>query len=86
MFGDCKKKLQQRDFEEKVLNRLTPQQCEILKLTAEGKTVKEIADKLSISTRTVESLRKCIKDTFELESIPQLIAFAVKNGIHTLQN
>ena len=73
-------------FRRKVLNRLTPQQCEILKLTAEGKTVKEIADKLGISTRTVESLRKCIKDTFELESIPQLIAFAVKNGIHTLQN
>jgi DNA-binding CsgD family transcriptional regulator len=73
-------------FRRKVLNRLTPQQCEILKLTAKGKTVKEIADKLGISTRTVESLRKCIKDTFELESIPQLIAFAVKNGIHTLQN
>ena len=73
-------------FRRKVLNRLTPQQCEILKLTAEGKTVKEIADKLGISTRTVESLRKCIKDEFDTESIPELVALAIKFGIEIRKN
>jgi DNA-binding CsgD family transcriptional regulator len=73
-------------YRSNVLSRLTSQQCEILKLTADGKTVKGIALKLGMSPKTVESLRKRIKDTFELESIPQLIAFAIKNGLHNRQN
>ncbi|MGA3286359.1 MAG: helix-turn-helix transcriptional regulator [Bacteroidota bacterium] len=73
-------------YRRNVLSRLTSQQCEILKLTADGRTVKGIALKLGISPKTVESLRKGIKDTFELESIPQLVAFAIKNGLHTRQN
>ena len=73
-------------FRRNVLSRLTSQQCDILKLTADGKTVKGIALKLGMSPKTVESLRKRIKDTFELESIPQLIAFAIKNGLHNRQN
>jgi DNA-binding CsgD family transcriptional regulator len=73
-------------YRRNILSQLTSQQCEILKLTADGKTVKGIALKLGISPKTVESLRKGIKDTFELESIPQLVAFAIKNGLHTRQN
>ena len=60
---------------------LTPRQCEILQLFAEGFGTKEIASKLDISPRTVEFHKYQLMDSLKLQSSAELIHFAIKNGI-----
>jgi DNA-binding NarL/FixJ family response regulator len=60
---------------------LSTREIEVLKLFIEGKTNQEIADKLFISIRTVESHKNHIMQKLELKSIVDLIKFAIKNKI-----
>jgi len=61
--------------------KLTPRQREILQLLAEGRSAKEIADTLSISTRTVECHKYQMMETLGLHQSAELIHFAIKQGI-----
>jgi DNA-binding NarL/FixJ family response regulator len=54
---------------------------EILSKVASGATSQEIADKLMISRRTVENHRYRIMKKLKIQSIPDLIKFAVERGI-----
>lgn len=67
--------------ENKKENRLSEREMEILKLFAEGKNNKEIADMLFISCRTVESHKNHIMQKLGLHSTVELIKFAIKNRI-----
>jgi DNA-binding CsgD family transcriptional regulator len=69
-----------------MLKQLTPQQLNVLRLTVEGKKIKEIAAELDISPKTVEYIRKRIKDEFDTESLPELVALAIKFGIEIRKN
>jgi DNA-binding NarL/FixJ family response regulator len=60
---------------------LTHREIEILKHYAEGYSNQEIADKLFISIRTVESHKNHIMQKLELKSTVDLIKFAIKNKI-----
>jgi DNA-binding NarL/FixJ family response regulator len=60
---------------------LTPRQREVLQLLAEGKSAKEIASSLSISTRTVEFHKYQMMETLKLHTNAELIHFAIKNGL-----
>ena len=60
---------------------VTPRQREILRLLAEGRSAKEVADALSISARTVEFHKYQIMDAHGLQSSAELIHFAIKHGI-----
>jgi DNA-binding NarL/FixJ family response regulator len=63
--------------EEKVgLTRLTPTERQILKLIAEDRTSKEIADLLHCSVRTVETHRQNISHKLELSGSHSLLRFA----------
>lgn len=73
-----KAKTDAEDIGDKPLSR---RELEILKLFAEGKSNKEIADTLFISTRTVESHKNHIMHKLELKSTVELIKFAIKNNI-----
>ncbi|MDN3686585.1 response regulator [Cyclobacterium jeungdonense] len=53
--------------------KLSPKETEILKLIAEGQTTKEIAQKLFISTRTVETHRNNMMKKLEVKNTPELI-------------
>ena len=66
---------------EKALMDLIPRQREILQLVAEGRTMKEIASQLHMSTRTVESHKYDMMEKLGLKSTAELIQFAVKRGI-----
>jgi DNA-binding NarL/FixJ family response regulator len=60
---------------------LTPRQREVLQLLAEGRSAKEIASSLSISTRTVEFHKYQMMETLGLRTNAELIHFAIKHGI-----
>ena len=60
---------------------LTPRQREILQLVAEGRSAKEIASTLSISTRTVEFHKYQMMEALGLHTNADLVHFAIKHGI-----
>lgn len=57
---------------------------EILKLLAEGLTAKEIAEKLSISKRTVEARILRMKERSSTKTSTHLVSFAYLKGLLTL--
>ena len=61
--------------------KLTPRQREILQLLAEGRSAKEIASTLAISSRTVEFHKYQMMETLGLHHSAELIHFAIKHGI-----
>lgn len=60
---------------------LTPHQREILRLLADGLSAKEIARKLDISSRTVESHKYQIMESLGAQSSAELIRLAIRHGI-----
>jgi DNA-binding NarL/FixJ family response regulator len=60
---------------------LTPRQREILQLVAEGRSAKEIASSLAISTRTVEFHKYQMMETLGLHTNADLVHFAIKHGL-----
>ena len=61
--------------------RLSPRQSEILKLVAEGKSMKQIALGLGISVKTVEAHRTALMARIDVHDIAGLVRFAVKHGL-----
>lgn len=65
------------------LDALTPRQREILQLAAEGHSSKQIAQRLGLSTRTVEAHRAQLMDRLDLHDVAGLVRFAVRVGLVT---
>jgi DNA-binding NarL/FixJ family response regulator len=63
--------------------RPNPREVEIIRLLAEGKANKEIAAKLGITTRTVETHRAKIMLKLDLHSLAGLIHYAIRHKIFT---
>lgn len=57
---------------------LTPRETEIVRLVAEGKTNKEVADSLQVSIRTVESHRNHVMRKMKFSGLPELVRFAIR--------
>jgi DNA-binding NarL/FixJ family response regulator len=64
--------------------RLSDREREVLQLMAEGHSTADIADRLHISRKTVETHRKSIMSKLELHSVAELTKFAVREGITSL--
>ena len=60
---------------------LSKREIEIVELFSEGLSYKEIANRLYISTRTVESHKNNILEKLELKTIVDMVKYAIKNGI-----
>ncbi|MBN1987238.1 MAG: response regulator transcription factor [Prolixibacteraceae bacterium] len=63
------------------VNRLSARQLEILKLMGESLSNQEIADRLFISVRTVETHKNHIMQKLNLKNTVDMIKFAIKNNI-----
>jgi DNA-binding NarL/FixJ family response regulator len=64
------------------IDDLTPAERRILKLIAEDHTSKEIADKLQISTKTIENHRQNICHKLKLHGSHSLLKFAFEHKSH----
>ena len=60
---------------------LTMRQREVMQLLAEGKSAKEIAKLLHISTRTVEFHKYSMMEQLGIKTSAELVHFAIKHGI-----
>ena len=63
---------------------LTMRQREVMQLLAEGKSAKEIAKILHISTRTVEFHKYNMMEQLGIKTSAELVHFAIKHGIVTI--
>ncbi|MGA7626823.1 MAG: response regulator transcription factor [Candidatus Acidiferrales bacterium] len=60
---------------------LTARELEILQWIVNGKSNKEIADKLSLSVNTVSVHRANIMDTLGIHKTAELVVYAIRNGL-----
>ncbi len=70
-------------YEQKVIEsgELTQREIEILKLAATGLSNKEIAEKLFISVKTVDTHKNHIMQKLKLKNSAELVLYAVKNQL-----
>jgi DNA-binding NarL/FixJ family response regulator len=60
---------------------LTDREKQVLKLVADGKSNKEVADLLGISVKTAMSHRERVMEKLDVHSRTELIRFAIRQGI-----
>jgi len=63
---------------------LTDREREVAQLYAEGHTTKQIADRLNLSVKTIETHRRHIMEKLNVTSIAELTKFAIREGLTTL--
>lgn len=61
--------------------RLTDREREVLRLTADGRSAREIGDLLVLSPKTVERHRTNLMDKLNLHNRAELIRYAVRKGL-----
>jgi DNA-binding NarL/FixJ family response regulator len=66
------------------LDKLTSRQIEVLALVTQGKRTRDIANRLNVSVKTVESHRGEIMKRLEIHDVVSLVHFAVRVGLVTL--
>jgi DNA-binding NarL/FixJ family response regulator len=71
----------ERNLDLVFMDRLTERQREVLQLTAAGKTIREIADVLSISTKTVEFHKNMLMNELGLRTTAELTRYAVAHRL-----
>ena len=67
------------------LSTLTSREREVLQLVAEGKSTKQIAMALHVSTKTIEANRRQIMLKLDIHSIAELTKYAVREGLTSLE-
>ncbi|MBN1796534.1 MAG: response regulator transcription factor [Sedimentisphaerales bacterium] len=64
---------------------LTDREREVLQLLAEGKSTKQIALKLHISAKTVETHRRQIMNKLDIHTVAGLTKYAIRKGLTALE-
>lgn len=64
--------------------KLSPKEIEIAQHLSDGLVYKEIAHKMSISPRTVETYRRNLLEKLHLKTTADIIKYAIKNGLVSL--
>lgn len=67
--------------EDSVFHTLTDREREIVQMLAEGRSNKEIATRLSISVKTVETHRATVMRKLNINSIVELVHYAIRNQL-----
>ena len=64
---------------------LTSREREVLQLLAEGKSTKQIALKLFVSTKTIEANRRQIMEKLNIHNVAELTKYAIREGLTSLE-
>lgn len=80
LLQDYMRQLQQRGLQDSY-DLLTEREKEVLQLLAEGKSNKEIASMLNLSTNTVETHRTRLMQKLNLHSSAEIVLYAVRKRI-----
>jgi len=70
-----------KDSTSGIVPHLTPRQREVLQLIAEGRTMKQIADILGISSRTAETYKYEAMDILSVKTTAELVHWAIRLGL-----
>ena len=73
--------LDAREGNDVLLARLSAREREVLKLLAEGRTGAEIAQRLALSQKTVETYRARLVEKLGIGDVAGLIRFAIRQGL-----
>jgi two-component system response regulator NreC len=65
-------------------HRLTNREREVLKLVVEGHSIKEIADILVLSPKTVQGHKTNLMDKLDIHNKTDLVKYAIRKGIITV--
>ncbi|HUQ89012.1 MAG TPA: response regulator transcription factor [Vicinamibacterales bacterium] len=60
---------------------LTPRERQVLQLVAEGKSTKEVASLLKLTTKTVDYYRSCLMSKLDIHNVAGLVRYAVRHGV-----
>jgi DNA-binding NarL/FixJ family response regulator len=63
------------------LHKLTPRQIEVLRMVADGHRTRDIADRLKLSVKTVESHRGEVMKRLEMHDVVSLVRYAFRVGL-----
>ncbi len=72
------------DGAEDLLSKLSQREREVLQLLAEGRTGAQIAERLSLSQKTVETYRARLVEKLGIRDVAGLVRFAIQRGIVSL--
>ena len=64
---------------------LSDREREVLQLVAEGRTTKQIALKLHVSVKTIETHRQNLMRKLKIDSVAELTKYAIREGLTTLE-
>jgi DNA-binding NarL/FixJ family response regulator len=73
------------DQKKSPLERLSRREREVLQLTVEGKSSLQIAEILSLSSKSVDTYRSRIMKKLEVHDMPMLVKFAIQHGLTSLE-
>jgi len=76
----------QKDDVSPVTDVLTDREVEVLQQIAEGHPTKEIALRLHVSVKTIETHRRQIMEKLNLFSVAELTKYAIREGLTSLEH
>ena len=68
------------------LTQLSPRQIEVLRLVAQGNSTREIATRLGLSVKTVETHRSAIAKRLGIHDVATLVRYALRVGLVALES
>jgi DNA-binding NarL/FixJ family response regulator len=80
LMQDYMRYLRQRELQDSY-DLLSPREREVLQLLAEGRTNKEVANKLDLSVTTIETHRNNLMHKLDLHSTAEIVLYAVRKKI-----
>lgn len=66
------------------IGRLSAREREVLQLVSEGLSTKEVASRLHLSAKTIETHRRQIMDKLDIHNVAGLVKLALREGLTTL--
>jgi DNA-binding NarL/FixJ family response regulator len=67
------------------LEQLSARERQVLKMLAEGLSIVDIAERLSLGRKTVETYRERLMEKLAVRDLPALVRFAIKHGVTELE-